>query len=164
MLNRRRFIGVVGLGGVAVALGGLRFLEANSPLVKELDLKHISKRHATLMASLFKSVLALETDQQIQTMILRADTILSKFDRQSRFELMGGLEILEQSPLWQIGSITRFSKLDPSNQILVLKKWSSGIKAGRALSQGLKEFSVFVFYSQDSSWQEIGYEGPLVRR
>lgn len=162
MLTRRRFIGLVGIGAISSSLLGFRFFKLNSPLLASIEFKNFSKRHATIMLSVFSSILAVNDEKILLNSLQKADQLLSHFDPWARLELMGALEVLEQSPLWAIGSIKRYSALDEEGQIQVLKKWATGFKPARALTQGLKEFSVFVYYSQDQSWNEIGYAGPLV--
>jgi hypothetical protein len=63
------------------------------------------------------------------------------------------------------GRLGRFSALDATGREACLRALVGSRSAlARDLYAGLKQLSIFSFYSVDQTWVHVGYEGPWVRR
>src|SRR6185503_622140 len=59
----------------------------------------------------------------------------------------------------------RFTRLSAAEQDAYLKGWmESSLGARRVIFRALKTMAALGFYAQPSSWESIGYDGPVLDR
>jgi hypothetical protein len=56
----------------------------------------------------------------------------------------------------------RFTRLDPAGKIGYLERLNSIGSELRTVYNALREFCMLGYYQQESSWEKMGYAGPMV--
>lgn len=96
--------------------------------------------------------------------VRKIDEALAQEDRDVQKQFSMALFLFEFAPLFS-RKFARFTNLSESDQVEVMKNWSrSRWQLKRNVFNAMKDLSMFMYYTTDSVWQYIGYDGPLVGR
>jgi hypothetical protein len=75
----------------------------------------------------------------------------------------GALQYLEQNAPALISSKAKFTSLDFADRTRVLEAMLDGDLLAMQVLQGMKGLCTFYFYTYESVWPSIGYDGPWVK-
>ncbi len=168
-VTRRRVLGL-GLGGVALTLGGfgaLNWLRGSAPSVPGLrclsphafqTLQHMARTH--LPAG---GVFAMDADSAALAQAF--DTYLADEPPEHQEEIARALDLVEFGPLLFDHRWVTFSHLEPDAQLQHWLAWAqSDTQLRRQIWWGFARFFGLVFYDQPQVWAAIGYGGPSLAR
>ena len=93
------------------------------------------------------------------------DAFLAAGDPVLGGQLVLGLTVLEHTGGAGPFSFNRFSRLPIARRALVLEGWRRSIlPPRRQIADALRRIAFFTLYARPSSWEAIGYDGPMVMR
>ncbi len=93
----------------------------------------------------------------------RVDEFLSTMDRPVADQIAMLLEVFELSPIFFDFKWGRFTSLSAGEQDAVMNSWStSRLEFRRTGFLALKRLCMAVYYTQDPTWKNIGYDGPFL--
>ena len=114
-----------------------------------------------VLGAAFDLVLGVST-QQTQALDA-AERYLQGLPKKQQWQIRGLIRAIEWGPVFTKGR--RFTKLDSGNQTQWLSDLAtSNSSLQRQLFVGLKQIGAMGFYQAYSSWEQLGYPGPLLER
>lgn len=121
----------------------------------------LNEREAKTLSAIARRVLALNPDENEKNVVAHVDAFLSEKDGKTKktFHLLFfGFEYL---PF--LFYLKPFSKLPQTAQEKYLSFWENApVKKFRTGFFGFKTLSLLGYYTDESCWKGIGYEGPLL--
>ena len=160
-MDRRRFIGWTAAGVVAagVGIGVVRSSGYHVPKSVARRLQTLSPWQYVVIDAFGTRVLAPEQADVADF----ADGYMLGLADSDRDDLLRFVAYLEHIAPLAAGHVSRFSSLGPLAQDDVVHSLQqSKVDLLRAGFQALKALSMMAYYKQPSSWQAIGYTGPVV--
>ncbi len=94
----------------------------------------------------------------------RIDYFLAKNDPEVVQGVSGALQFVEYKSSALIGETATFSSLPLDKRTNIIQTLSETSGMAVAIYAALRGLCMFFFYTDERSWQEIGYEGPLVKQ
>jgi len=114
-----------------------------------------------VLEAAFSVVLGVSTSQT-QT-IHAVEAYLQGVPRKQQWQIRGLIRAVEWGPVLTTGR--RFTRLERPDQAQWLARLaSSNSRLSRQIYAGLKQLGAMGFYQLDSSWEQLGYPGPLLER
>lgn len=151
--NRRRFL--QGAGTLS--------LLASVPIIPAICVanQREHREHQDFWHALYETVMhPLDGDRQ------RAVAVMQSFYRQisprDRLELDLGIAFFSGPFSWMHGHLSNFERLPLDSRQNILHTLQRSPADLYVLYQGLKELCQLAHYSQDASFERIGYSGPMV--
>ena len=163
-LSRRRFV-QTGLGGVLIlAFGSLlpTGCERYSPTARTL--KFLSRKEYAVATQAAVRILGLP-DEARDDIGVFIDGLLFDLPATSQRQARLMLRVVEHGTHFFDLKTKRFTRLSPPEQDAYLRGWmESSLGARRVIFRALKTMAALGFYAQPSSWESIGYDGPVLDR
>ncbi len=94
----------------------------------------------------------------------RIDFFLAKNDPAVVQGVSGALQFIEYKSAEIIGEKGVFSSLSAKKRTKIIQTLSETSGMGVQIYAALRGLCMFFFYTDEKSWQSIGYQGPLVKR
>ena len=158
-LSRRRFI-KWGLFTALLPLTGWRvFAPSNGH--PSYHFLRLSKKESEILLATMSAYLEIDWPKDHQG-FLKLDQLIKEMDTNLLIELKMGLHLFNQSPLFSNFYFKTFSALTLVERRKVIEKWKNGPRPLRPLYKAFKEITYFTYYASENSWEQIGYDGPLV--
>ncbi len=104
-----------------------------------------------------------ETSGPVRSVSFRIDREVSQWSARNQSQLRSLLSLVESGTRYFFFSWWRFSDLSLDERRRYLLEWErSTIDLRREAYQVLRMMAFFYYYSQDATWQAIGYDGPWI--
>jgi hypothetical protein len=95
----------------------------------------------------------------------RIDREISQWTPKNRAQMRSVLALVEDGTRYFLFSWRRFGELSAQERRAYLHGWArSEFRLRRTSYQALRMMCLFYYYSQDSTWKAIGYDGPWIKR
>ncbi len=168
-ISRRRFLKQTAFGVVTLGVAGV-LPERNDgpPLPPEIEarLRYFSPREYSIVKSVADRLVGPDAEGNAASgqidVALRADTFLSGADPEIQDQFHQLLTVFN-APVFTFLFDFRFSsfiKMTPADQDTYLEDWmTSSLGFRRTGFQALKRTCLSMYYTDQRSWKEIGFEG-----
>ncbi len=169
-LPRRRFLKLFATAG-AVATGAGLSLQISGCSDSEQLLKTYTAQFGTLLAFNETQAITLfalsqtfvnnpDAPSQIITLVKRLDEEMYFVQQSIRDDFKLALDFLEYLPM-AYGEFSRLSRMSLEQRTIFISSiQNSSIDAVRVAVSGCRMLVFVCYYSQDASWQSIGFDGP----
>ncbi len=163
-LSRRRLLGT-GLGGALLLVFGSLLptgCERYSPTSRSL--KFFTRKEYAVATQAAIRILGLDEDARDEIGVFM-DGLLYELPRTSQTQARLMLRVVEHGTHLFDLKTKRFTRLSPAEQDVYLRGWmESSLGARRVIFRALKTLAALGFYAQPSSWDSVGYDGPVLNR
>ncbi len=161
-LSRRRFV-QTGLGGVLlVAFGAVLPTGCERYSATSGALKFLSRKEYAVATQAAVRILGLPEEARDDIGVF-IDGLLADLPPTSQRQARLMLRVVEHGTHLFDLKTKRFTRLSPAEQDAYLRGWmESSLGARRVIFRALKTMAALGFYAQPSSWESIGYDGPVL--
>jgi hypothetical protein len=166
-LDRRGFLRLGGMTAAMLAVSRLRPLPAAAVAAASASAPVLSAGDGRILAALAERIThtgdaAMPAFSQTAAMPA-IDGALRQLPPDLVEQLSWGLWLFEYGPPVLIGRLSTFTGLTPEWQDAYLTTWEqSRFQLRRVAFQAVKNLAFLGYYSQDSTWKGIHYQGPWV--
>lgn len=166
-IGRRRFLRVGVGAGLLLGAGSVLAWQVSGydvPSSVERRLRALSPKEyriveAAALRILRTSDASYPTDLDVA---LRVDAMLLSLHSADRRDFTRLLHLLEHALPWSAGQPGRFSRASGAAQDATLNWMATGRPLMRAGLEAIKSIVVLAYFSDDRTWDAIGYGGPMV--
>ncbi|MGH9388635.1 MAG: gluconate 2-dehydrogenase subunit 3 family protein [Vicinamibacteria bacterium] len=166
--TRRNFLKATGLGAFALSTAsilpaGCAEYEAPPSTLRVLN----AKEYRTFLAAAETFLPSLEKGDPTVGDVHAGeyiDAVLSLVRSEVQEQVKQALSIFEHAPAVFNLKFARFTELSPEDRLSVLESWrDSALGFRRQLYRALRNLSCASYYSAESVWKSIDYDGPRYR-
>lgn len=163
--NRREFLKRSLTGSVLLGSAGLLSRCTGKPTGPAPGVIFFSPPELRTITALSQAVLpGRGTDAAAQAVPARIDREVSHWSAGSQSQVRSLLALLENGTRYFFFSWRTFSDLPLDERRRYLLEWeNSTIELRRQAYQALRMMAFFYYYSQDTTWAGIGYDGPWAK-
>ena len=163
-LSRRRFLHT-GVGGIALlAFGSVLPAGCERYSSPTRSLKFLTRKEYAVATQAAVRILGLGPEARDEIGVFM-DALLAELPSLSQRQARLMLRVVEHGTHLFDLKTKRFTRLSPAEQDTYLQGWmESSLGARRVIFRALKTLAALGFYAQESSWESIGYDGPVLGR
>lgn len=168
-LSRRRFLKISGLAAAALAGGSALVMSGGGEHYRRLlppgaKPQILSEKELAVLCAVCDRLFPNEPGW----LSAREARLAERLDRELAFhtpkmqsDFKAALLVIEHGGVLHL-TATRFTKLPPEEQDVLLEKMAEGTALERQVVSSLKVMGSFFFYNDERTWGAIHYDGPRV--
>jgi hypothetical protein len=162
--NRREFLKTSLAGGVVLGAAGFVAQCTRQEIARPQDLVFLNAREFSTLAAFARAVLPSAAPEAVNLTPYRVDREVARWSPKSQAQVRQVLALVENGTRYFLFSWRPFSGLSMRARQEYLRGWeTSSLSFRRTAFQALRMLAFFYYYSQDSAWHSIGYDGPWVK-
>lgn len=162
--NRREFLKTSLAGSVVLGAAGFVAQCTRQETTRPRDLIFLNAREFSTLAAFARGVLPTGAPDAVNATPYRIDRELVHWSARGQGQARQLLALMENGTRYFLFSWQAFTKLSARELEDYLHGWeTSSLDFRRTAFQALRTLAFFYYYSQDSTWKSIGYDGPWVK-